>query len=180
MIFCRDFVEEITSKDWAEKKRDLIDDWRTFVSPGHYGADFYSPEDQGTSHISVVSPAGDAVAVTTSLNWFFGAEVLSERTGILLNDQMDDFSYPDIINVFGVPPSPSNMVRPGKRPMSSMCPTVIIDQDSQDVRLVVGGAGGTKITTAVAQTIIYNLLLGWDLQDSLGQNAIKSSNTGRL
>ena len=94
---------------------------------------------------------------------------MSPSTGIIYNNQMDDFSVPGQENYFGVPPSPSNMVGAGKRPMSSMCPTVIIDQDSQDVRLVVGGAGGTKITTAVAQTIIYNIFLGWDLQASLGQ-----------
>ena len=164
-------MAEITSKDWAEEKRDQIDDWRTSSSPGDYGANFYSPEDQGTSHISVVSPDGDAVAVTTTLNWFFGAEILSENTGILLNDQMDDFSYPDLINDFGVPPSPNNLVGPGKRPMSSMCPSILIDQQSGEVRLVVGGSGGTKITTAVAQTLIYNLHHGWDLQASLGQSS---------
>ena len=83
------------------------------------------------------------------------AGLTSESTGIILNSVMDDFSFPYFRNYFNLPGSPNNQLKPGKRPLSSMSPSILVDENG-DVKLVIGASGGTKITTAVA-------LVSWDI-----------------
>lgn len=90
----------------------------------------------------------------------------SEKTGIILNDEMDDFSIPGRTNVYGVSPSPANFIRPGKIPMSSMCPAILVDANG-DVELAIGAAGGTKITTSVAYIILRQMFFNETLLDAL-------------
>ena len=79
----------------------------------------------------------------------FGSLFVSESTGIIMNNEMDDFSTPGQHNYFGYPPSPTNFICPGKRPMSSMSPTIVTDENG-DVRMVAGAAGGSRIISGTA------------------------------
>lgn len=79
----------------------------------------------------------------------FGSGIVSEKTGILLNSGMDDFGLPSQYSYFGIPHSENNLIEPGKRPLSSMSPTILVDANN-DVKMIIGAAGGTKITTAIA------------------------------
>ncbi|XP_037092478.1 LOW QUALITY PROTEIN: scoloptoxin SSD14-like [Pollicipes pollicipes] len=160
-----ELMANLTSPDYAEFVRGLIDDSRTYNDPDHYGVHVAPVEDAGTSHVSVIDRYGSAVSVTSTVNLHFGAKVLSPSTGILLNDEMDDFSTPGAKNYFGLPPSPTNFIEPGKMMVSSMCPSLFVDA-AGDVRLVTGGAGGTRITSATALTAFRHLYLGEDLKQA--------------
>ncbi|CAG0913347.1 unnamed protein product [Notodromas monacha] len=162
----QEMLRNITSEGFADYVKGLIRDNMTFSDPDYYGADLYSPDDHGTAHVSVTSADGSAVAATSTINLYFGAKIRSPLTGIILNDEMDDFSAPNITNAFGIPPSPNNFIKPQKRPLSSMCPAVFVDRTTQEVRLVTGAAGGTKITTAVAWVSMLNLMFSETLMDS--------------
>lgn len=80
----------------------------------------------------------------------FGIGQTGKRTGIIFNTGMNDFSVANAVNYFGVPPSPGNYIKPQKRAMSSMSPTIITKQSNGDVRLIIGASGGTKIPTAIS------------------------------
>ena len=147
-------MRELTSEDWARVTRRKIRDDRTSSDPADYGADFYTGEDGGTAHISVRAPNGDAVSVTSTINTYFGSGVLSPQTGIIFNNEMDDFSTPGLKNAYGLEPTEANFIAPGKRPVSSMSPTIITDERG-DVRLIIGASGGPKIITSTA-LVSYN------------------------
>ncbi|CAO1382913.1 unnamed protein product [Diamesa serratosioi] len=147
-----ELVKNLTSIDYAMEIRKRIDDKTTHNELGFYGAHYMNQEDHGTAHISILAPNGDAISVTGTINYILGS-MRRSKTGIILNDEMDDFSSPGITNTYGIDPSPSNFIVPGKRPLSSMSPTIITDKNG-DVSMIVGSAGGSKITTAIAQTLI--------------------------
>lgn len=147
-------VANLTSLEFAREARKKIDDFRTHNEPGYYGEHFVAPDDHGTAQISILAPNGDAISVTGTINYILGS-LRRSKTGIILNDQMDDFSTPGIKNVYGIPPSANNYIAPGKRPMSSMAPSIILKTDGS-VGMVIGSAGGSKITTAIANSIILH------------------------
>lgn len=142
----------LTNLDYANEISKKIDDKKTHNEPGYYGEHFGSPDDHGTAQISILAPNGDAISVTGTINYILGS-LRRSKTGIVLNDEMDDFSSPGLSNVYGIPPSSNNFIVPGKRPMSSMAPSIILTPEGR-VSMVIGSAGGSKITTAIANTII--------------------------
>jgi gamma-glutamyltranspeptidase/glutathione hydrolase/leukotriene-C4 hydrolase len=82
---------------------------------------------------------------------------------------MDDFSVPDRDNIYDLPPSPSNMIEPGKRPLSSMVPSIVLDKEG-NVRLIIGGAGGTIITTSVAFALLEHIFKGKSLEEAINMS----------
>lgn len=112
-------------------------------------------DDNGTSHLCVVDKEGNAVALTTTVNGYFGSKLVT-TSGIVLNNQMDDFALADgAVNQFGLTQSADNLLGPDKRPLSSMTPTLVFDR--QGVAACVGGSGGPFIISGVLQVILATL-----------------------
>ncbi|MEO0926110.1 MAG: gamma-glutamyltransferase [Cyanobacteria bacterium J06643_13] len=123
-------------------------------------------EGTNTTHYSVVDKAGNAVAVTYTINSYFGAGVVAPGTGFLLNNEMDDFTTKlGAANQFGLRQGEANLIEPGKRPLSSMSPT-IVTKDGQ-VYLVTGSPGGSTIPTTVLQVITNLIDYGMDLEGAV-------------
>lgn len=119
---------------------------------------FYVPESHGTSHVVTTDRSGMAVSLTTTINLLFGSRLMTPDSGIILNDEMNDFSIPGVSNAFGFPPSAVNFVRPGKRPLSSITP-IMVETPSGELYLVTGAAGGSRIISSTALTV-YRVLEG--------------------
>eukprot|EP00850_Spirogloea_muscicola_P001468 SM000005S17265 [mRNA] locus=s5:1143129:1146615:+ [translate_table: standard] len=154
-----DVLADMLSDDFAAKMRATIND-STTLNYTEYGGKWNQLHDHGTSHFNVVDRDRNAVAMTSTINLGFGSKIVSKSTGILLNNEMDDFSIPGLPNVYGIPPAPANFIRPRKRPLSSMAPTIVL-QGGQ-LRMVVGGSGGPFIITATAQVLLNYFALGLD------------------
>lgn len=128
------------------------------------------PEHSETTHFSMMDAEGNVVVSTQTINGWFGSGMVLPGTGILLNNEMDDFSAkPGAMNLFGAVGSRANAVAPGKTPLSSMSPTIVLEKGNP--RLAVGAPGGTRIITCVAQTILNDLVYGLSLYDSV--NAVR-------
>jgi gamma-glutamyltranspeptidase / glutathione hydrolase len=123
-------------------------------------------EPEHTTHYSVVDPEGNAVAVTTTLNDSFGSKVTAEGLGFLLNDEMDDFSSkPGTPNLFGLIQGPANAIGPGKRPLSSMVPTMVLKDGK--LFLVLGSPGGARIISTVANILMGVVDYGLNIQEAV-------------
>lgn len=150
-----DFVKApiltLVSKDYASWIRGRISPVKTHPAK-YYGLGNFKAEQGGTTHFSVLDRFGNAVACTLSVNTRFGSKILVPKTGIVLNNEMDDFAIHPSGNVYGLVGNDANSLQPKKRPLSSMTPTIILQGDRPE--LIVGGAGGPRIISATLQTIL--------------------------
>jgi gamma-glutamyltranspeptidase/glutathione hydrolase len=123
-------------------------------------------ESPHTTHFSVVDAEGNAVAVTTTINDWFGSRVTADGLGFLMNDEMDDFSAkPGVPNADGLIQGAANAIGPGKRPLSSMTPTIVV-RDGKAV-LVLGSPGSSKIITTVANVLMGVIDYGMNIQEAV-------------
>ncbi|VIO72159.1 Gamma-glutamyltranspeptidase [Bradyrhizobium ivorense] len=163
--FVKNPLERLLDKSYAAKIRAAIDPAKAGVSkdikpgvPPHEGSN--------TTHYSIADKDGNAVSVTYTLNDWFGAKVTAAKTGVLLNDEMDDFTAKvGVPNLYGLVQGESNSIAPGKRPLSSMSPT-IVSRDGKPV-MVIGTPGGSRIITAVLLTMINAIDYGMNAQEAV-------------
>ncbi len=153
-------VDQLIGDAARDRVREAFDPAHTLARDA-YGAPNGLPADGGTSHFSVIDRWGNAVALTTTVNTSFGSMYVAGATGVLMNDQMDDFvSKPGVPNAYGLVGRAANAIAPGKRPLSSMTPTIVLKDDK--VVLVVGGSGGPTIITGTLQVLLNILAFDMD------------------
>jgi gamma-glutamyltranspeptidase/glutathione hydrolase len=146
-------VERLTSKRYAAELRRSIDPKRATPSRDIHAGQPVPAEGANTTHYSVIDAAGNEVANTYTLNLSFGVGLVADGTGILLNDELDDFAAkPGAPNAFGLTGGAANAPGPGKRPLSSMTPTIVLENGKP--YLVTGTPGGSRIITMVLQVIL--------------------------
>jgi gamma-glutamyltranspeptidase / glutathione hydrolase len=162
--FVKNPVEHLIDKSYAARIREKIGPSKAGVSaelkpgvPPHEGSN--------TTHYSIVDGQGNAVAVTYTLNDWFGARVVATGTGVLMNDEMDDFTAKvGVANMYGLLQGEANAIAPGKTPLSSMSPTIVA-KDGKPV-FVTGTPGGSRIITVVVHSILNAIDYGMDVQEA--------------
>jgi gamma-glutamyltranspeptidase/glutathione hydrolase len=169
-------VSELISKKYADAWRKSILSNRASPSASLHRPEGFLPpaptssgsrhESPDTTHYSVVDEEGNAVAVTTTLNDSFGSHVTSGSLGFLLNDEMDDFTAKlGVPNMYGLIQGPANAIAPGKRPLSAMTPTIVLEDGK--LRYVLGSPGGPRIITTVANIFLSAAEGGLSIQEAV-------------
>jgi len=159
-------VARLTSKSYAA-------DWRATVDPAHAtpasdirAGGTVQPEGRNTTHFSVADRFGNAVSNTYTLNFSYGVGLVAEGTGVVLNNELDDFAAkPDTPNAYGLTGAEANEPGPGKRPLSSMTPTIVV-RDGKPF-LITGSPGGSRIITTVLQVIVNVIDRGMDIAEAV-------------
>lgn len=135
------------------------------------GADDSQSEKMQTTHFSVIDKDGFAISTTQTLNGWFGARTIAGNTGIIMNDEMDDFSIkPGMLNMFGIPGCNANAIAPGKTPISSMAPTIVTKNNKPII--VIGSPGGSRIPTTVLSVILGVIDQKLTIQQAIDQSRI--------
>ena len=159
-------VAQLLSSARIQAIHDDFDPERTHPQ-AHYGTAVHAGTDGGTQHISVLDKDGLAVSLTTTINTSFASRVVAPESGVLLNNEMDDFvAQPGVPNHYGLVGSEANAVSPGARPLSSMSPTVLISPDGKE-RIVVGASGGPFIISSTLAVILNIIDFGMDTGEAV-------------
>ena len=156
-------MDQLTSKEYAKTLAAQIDRTKASKTPAFQAG----PEPEHTTHYSVVDATGNAVATTTTLNGGYGSGVWVRGAGFFMNNEMDDFAAaPGQPNMFGLVQGEANAIQPGKRMLSAMAPTIVLDPKGQ-LLMVTGAAGGPTIITAVMDIILNVVEHGMTLADAM-------------
>ncbi len=160
-------VDALIDKAYATKRRSNIDLTHASTSKDVGHGDIPGGEPMETTHFTVADPAGNVVTNTYTINDLYGSAVTAKGTGVLLNDEMDDFAArPGKANMFGLIQGEKNSVQPGKRPLSSMTPTIVLRKDGS-FWFALGARGGPRIISAVLQTVINVIDHDMDIQAAI-------------
>ena len=164
-------ISDITAKEYAKSISSSIKELGVLpsseISPGMY----INPESIETTHFSIADKFGNVISNTYTINSAFGSGVTIEGTGILMNNEMDDFSgQPGVPNQFGLLGGVANEIEPAKRPLSSMTPTIVFDEG--EPFLAIGSPGGSRIITAVLQIILNVVDFEQSLEEATGSKRI--------
>ncbi|XP_034379627.1 glutathione hydrolase 5 proenzyme isoform X1 [Arvicanthis niloticus] len=166
--------QDFLGEDLAQRIRQQIDGRGDHHRLSRYNLSRVRGNKMGTSHVSVLGEDGSAVAATSTINTPFGAMVYSPQTGILLNNELLDLCRRNVPGSNVIPPPV-----PGERPPSSMVPSILVNK-GQGSKLVIGGAGGELIISAVAQTIMNKLWFGFDLTEAIAAPILHVNNEGHV
>lgn len=160
-------VKTLTSKAYLQQRMTAFQPDKAGSSQ-QITAGVLDPKSEETTHLEAVDNEGNAVSITTTLNGGFGSRVVVGGAGFFLNNEMDDFSVkPGVPNMYGALGTEANAIAPGKRMLSSMTPTIVLDKGK--VFLVVGTPGGTTITTSVFQTLVDIIDFGLSAEDAVNK-----------
>ncbi|GAQ05721.1 gamma-glutamyltranspeptidase 1 [Aspergillus lentulus] len=179
-----EYEEDMLNQSTIDEIRRKISDYRThnvsaydpqgieslneYEYPSSFLKFFTNKPSSGTSHVVAADHTGLAISLVTTINTLFGSQVMVPETGIIMNNEMDDFSVPGKSNSFGYAPSKANYIRPGKRPLSSITPAIVTRPDGK-LFFLAGSAGGSRIITATVQNIIRVIDQGLSAAQALAQ-----------
>lgn len=163
------YQASMLTEETAQLIRSKISDYHTLNVSEYDPNGIESLDTPGTSAVMASDHTGLSITLTTTVNLLFGSQLIVPETGVILNDEMNDFSIPGVSNQFGYAPSPSNYIRPGKRPLSSISPIIADHACNNSLYLVIGAAGGSRIITSTIQNIWHVLDQGMSLHDALAK-----------
>ncbi len=168
-------VAQLTSTAYAEQLRRRLNEAQYMtLAPEYYGkkglenaATAPAPQDHGTTHYAIMDRHGNMVSATETINTYFGSQAVVPGTGILLNNEMDDFSKaPGVPNAFGLVGTEANAIAPGKKPLSSMSPTLVFGPEGKPF-LALGASGGPRIITGTFLSLINVLDYGMNVNEAV-------------